>query len=71
MNAYWVKYRMFGSEEKGLDVLARNKADAYDKAFYEEIPKKEGAMPYSAWVKGVTYNNGNHRDFNTSEGNPY
>lgn len=73
MNAYYVKYRMGGiyNQEKGIAVLARNKADAYDKAVYDEIPKIEMQLPYSAWVTSVTYNNGNCRYFNTSEGNPY
>lgn len=38
---------------------------------FEEIPKREGSNPYSAWVKSVTYNNGNYRTFNTFEGEPY
>ena len=71
MKAYRVKYRLVGSEVKGIDVLARSKAEAYDKAVYEVIPEAEGEMPYSAWVYSVTYNNGNYRTFNTSEGNPY
>lgn len=71
-NAYWIKYKMHQhGEEKGTAVLARNKADAYDKAVYEAIPKAEGSIPYSAWVDNVTYQNGNVRRFNTSEGNPY
>lgn len=71
MHSYWVKYRMIGFGVKGIDVVAKNKADAYDKAVYELIPEKEGSCPYSAWVHSVTYNNGNYRTFNTSEGNPY
>lgn len=72
MNAYWVKYRLYECEkERGIQVAARNKADAYDKATYEDIPKKHGKHPYSAWVSSVTYNNGNCRKFNTFEGNPY
>ena len=42
-----------------------------NEAMYEAIPKKEGEMPYSAWVVSVTYNNGNCKFFNTSEGNAY
>lgn len=59
------------SEEKGIAVPARNKAEAYDKATYEEIPKVEGELPYSSWVYSVTYNNGNCHKFNTSEGDAY
>lgn len=70
-NAYWVCYRVYGEAEKGMQVIATSKADAYDKAFFDLIPAKEGTMPYSAWVSSVTYNNGNYRVFNTSEGNAY
>ena len=72
MNAYYVAYKTHSAaEEKGIDLLARNKADAYDKAVFEEIPKIEGEPPYSAWVASVTYKNGNYRRFNTFEGMPY
>lgn len=71
MNAYTVAYRILGEEEKNTSFLAKNKADAYEKAVFEEIPKIEGELPYSAWVVSVTYNNGNYRRFNTFEGNPY
>ena len=69
---YYVKYIMYSADEvKGVAVAARNKADAYDRAVYELIRKKEGGLPYSAWVHGVTYNNGKHKLFNTCAGNPY
>lgn len=72
MKAYYVRYRLFQfSEERGIDLLARSKEDAYDKAVYEAIPQKENAYPYSAWVYSVTYNNGNCKRFNTFEGKPY
>lgn len=72
MSAYYIKYRAnASSEEKGIAVAARNKEEAYDKATYEEIPKVEGEIPYSAWVYSVTYNNGKCHRFNTSEGNAY
>ena len=72
MNSYYVTYKMHSAaEEKGIDLLARNKSDAYDKAVFEEIPKIEGELPYSAWVVSVTYKNGNYRRFNTFEGMPY
>lgn len=70
---YHIAYKMDGSwsSQKSVDVIASNKAEAYDTAFYEAIPAKEGAMPYSAWVVSVTYQNGNSKSFNTFEGNPY
>ena len=72
MKAYTVKYRMyFAGEEKMVDVLAENKGQAYDKATYEEIPAREGCVPYSSWVSSVTYNNGNYHRFNTCEGLAY
>lgn len=72
MKAYYVKYIMhpFGTE-RGVDLLANNKQDAYDKAVYEIIPQKEGGAPYGAYVHSVTYNNGNHKLFNTCVGLPY
>ena len=72
MKAYYIRYRMhqFG-EEFGIAVLAKTKEDAYDKAVYERIPKREGRLPYSAWVSSVTYSNGNYKQFNTHEGKPY
>ena len=71
MKTYCVHYKIRGVGEKLLDVLAHNKAEAYDNAVYEAIPKLEGEMPYSAWVSSVTYSNGNSKQFNTFEGNPY
>ena len=73
MRAYTVGYRMYSADqEHEISFLADNKADAYNKAVYEQIPVKEGAQPYSAWVLSVTYQNGNYRTFrNAWEGNPY
>ena len=73
MKTYYVKYKMYTAfvDVKGVCVAARNKIEAYDKAVYEEIPKIEGVLPYSAWVESVTYTNGNHKQFNTFEGKPY
>lgn len=69
---YHVRYRNWSNgEEKGIDVIASNKADAYDIATFEVIPEKEGSLPYSSWVSSVTYNNGNCHYFNTIEGLPY
>ncbi len=68
MKAYYVNYRMvFGGEVSGVQVIARNKAHAYTKAIFEEIPKKEHLFPYNAWVHSVTYNNGKYQIFNTRE----
>lgn len=65
---YTVEYREweFG-EVKSVSVTARNKVEAYDKAVWETLENP----PYSAWVDSVTYKNGNHKRFNTFEGNPY
>ena len=72
MSAYYVEYRMYSADKvHGIGLLAKNKVDAWEKAVFEEIPKKEGSCPYSSWVTSVTYNNGNQRHFNTFEGNPY
>lgn len=72
MKAYYINYKMHQhGEELGIDVLAKNKEDAYDKAVYESIPNREGRLPYSAWVSSVTYQNGNHKRFNTHEGKRY
>ena len=69
---FYVKYRAYSTGlVKGICVAAKSKAEAYSKAFYERIPKIEGELPYSAWVESVTYQNGNYRVFNTSEGNAY
>lgn len=71
MATYYVKFRMRGEDVKGVCVAAKNKADAYDRAVFEEIPQTYGELPYSAWVASVTYQNGNSREFNTSEGNAF
>ena len=69
---YCVEYKMYESDEvHETMVLAHNKAEAYDKAAYEVIPYNEDGIPYSAWVSGATYQNGNHKRFNTHEGKPY
>lgn len=72
MKSYYIRYKMHETAEvKGLNVLAKTKKEAYDKAVYEEIPYYEGELPYCAWVSSVTYRNGNHTLFNTHEGKPY
>lgn len=72
MNTYFIEYKMHRTGKiNGVDVLAKNKADVYEKAVYETIPTIEGEHPYSVWVVSVTYQNGNYHHFNTFEGNPY
>lgn len=72
MKHYTVAYKMIGGEQKLISVPARTKYEAVDKAEYEAIPAKHnGEMPYSVWVYSVTYNNGNYKTFNASEGNCY
>ena len=72
MRAYYVEYKMHETDDvHGVGLLANNKVDAYDKAAYEVVPRTEGGIPYSAWVVSVTYQNGNHKRFNTHEGMPY
>ena len=69
---YHVEYKLFGSGEvKSVDVAAKSKVEAYNKAMYDKIPKIEGSLPYSAWVASATAQNGNYRQFNTFSGNPY
>lgn len=72
MKAYTVEYKMHSaSDVHSVSFLANNKAEAYDKAVYEAIPAIEGTIPFSAWVKSVTYNNGKYHGFDTFEGLPY
>ena len=73
MKTYHVKYLVNGWYEdvKGIDVLAKSKAEAYDKAVYELIPEKEGREPFGAYVHSVTYSNGNYREFNNNFGDAY
>jgi len=69
---YTVQYRVrIFAKAKECTVRANNKADAYAKAAYEVIPYNKGEPPYSAWVHGVRYSNGNYHTFNTCEGLPY
>lgn len=72
MQTYCVHYKLHSADQVHLiDVVAKNKEEAYDKATYELIPEKEGEHAYSSWVASVTYQNGNSRRFNTFESNPY
>ena len=72
MKTYFVEYKMYNADRiHGIQSPAENKIDAYEKAVYDLIPKKEGGIPYSAWVSSVTYCNCRYREFRTFEGNPY
>ena len=73
MKTYNICYRMQRLSQgcKRIDVCAKNRFEAYDKAVYETIPRIEGEAPYSAWVNAVTYRNGNRKEFDTCEGKPY
>ena len=72
MKSYYVQYKLYSADSvHGIQVLANTKEEAYDNAVYDSIRTKENAMPYSAWVHSVTYQNGNRREFNTFEGKPY
>ena len=71
-NVYTVEYKLHSADEvKFVDVIASNKAEAYDEAYWIAIPNREHEYAYSAWVARVTFQNGNDRRFNTFEGNPF
>lgn len=72
MRKYYVCYKMHSAEPlpRKLEIVARNKYEAYDKALYEVIVPVEG-LPYSAWVDSVRMANGKVKTFNTFEGKPY
>ena len=69
---YSIHYRMHcGEAVKHIDIIASNKWDAYTRATYEEIPKIEDGIPYSAWVDSYTTHAGRDvRIKNAFEGNP-
>lgn len=65
---YTVEYKNhFADNVNEIEIYARNKIEAYEKAVYETIPE----IPYSAWVASVTYKTGTKKRFNTFEGKPY
>lgn len=69
---FHINYRLYKADKvRFIDVVAKSKFDAYNKATFEAIPEKEGEAPYSVWVVSCTYGNGNYRRFNTIEGKPY
>ena len=62
MNAYTVEYRMHESGNVNkLSFLAKNKDDAYNRAYYTYIPEKHGKKPFNVLVTSVTYQNGNYK----------
>ena len=73
MKKYTVCYHISGhwSISEEIEVEAESAPEAYDKAFYEAIPEKEGHTPFSAWVDRVTYKNGRVHYFNTCSGLAY
>ena len=74
MQKYHVKYKLYNTgEESSLDIVAKNKYEAYRSAIYNIIPTLyilDDNLSYRAWVESVTYKNGKRRDFNTFEGKP-
>lgn len=69
---YTVAYKLHKADEpKGHVTMAASKEEAYKQATFYDIPFITGEHPYSTWVEGVTYQNGNYRRFNTFEGKPY
>ena len=55
------------AQVESIQVEAKSKADAYDKAVYDHL----NGLPYGAWVSSVRYSNGKTRTFNNFLGNPY
>lgn len=73
MKTYTIAYRPYESAQvKRIDVTARSKYEAYDRATYEVIPEVDEGVPYSSWVESVTYKNGKTKTFyNTGEENAF
>lgn len=70
--AYRIEYLAYECAEiKAVIVYASNKEEAYEKAYYEAIPAREGGIVYAAWVESVRMNNGKFKRFNTFAGKPY
>lgn len=66
--AYTVAYTMgIWDKERHVDVIATNKAEAYEKA-EDKIPTIEGGHAWAIWVHSVTHGNGNEHRFNTFAG---
>lgn len=72
MRTYKVQYKMFEADGTStIEIVADNKAKAWDIAEYEIIPRIEGRLPYSAWVSCQITKDGNEHYFNNHEGNPF
>jgi hypothetical protein len=68
MRAYTVEYKEHSAGDvKSISILANSKQDAWERAVFDLV----SPAPYSAWVAGVTYQNGNYKAFNAFEGKPY
>lgn len=69
MKAYTVEYKEYETANvKCITLLAKNKEDALDKVWDVFENMLDGGHPYSFWIAGVTYQNGNYHRFNTHEG---
>ena len=70
---FHINYRMNeAGRVRFIDVPAKSKKDAYDRAKNELIPAAEnGANAFSVWVVSCTYSNGNYRRFDTTERKPF
>ena len=73
MKTYEVHYMLHSADiTKEIEVQAANKAEAYDKAVFDEIPKKhDGEQAWGAYVASVRYASGRVQRFNTGYGLPY
>ena len=72
MKNYTIEYRLHIADDvHTYTTRAKNKEDAYVQATFYDIPYMTGEQPYSTWVAGVTYQNGNYKRFITHEGKPY
>lgn len=69
---YKVMYKMHNADnEHEVEIYAKNKYDAYDRAVYDWIPQEEKSIPYSAWVSSYKTAKGKIHEFSSFEGNPY
>lgn len=71
MNAYTIKYKASAAADlRTTTVLSNSKEGAYYAAI-DHLFDYLGKYPYSVFVFGVTYQNGNYKKFNNSELKPY
>lgn len=72
MRRYIVEYRLHKNDSiHQIQIYAKNKYDAYDRAFYDWIPYEYKTVPYSAWVVSYETKAGKIYNFNSFEGNPF